>query len=129
MENKDRKLLWDLNIKTDRVIEAKRPDIVLINKENQEIFITDVAIPGDYLVRSVEAENEYWYSEDLHWKYLDYRIKMLERFLKVIGALGALELLILIEVMTTKSVSRQQTAEVESTDTLTKVLFTPAETY
>ena len=54
---------------------------------------------------------------------------MLERFLKVIGALGALELLILIEVMTTKSVSRQQTAEVESTDTLTKVLFTPAETY
>ena len=51
----------------------------------------------------------------------------------MIGALGAESLLTehftQIEVMTTKSVSRQQTAEVESTDTLTKVLFIPAETY
>ena len=59
MENQDRKLLYDLNTKTDRVIDSKCPDIVLIDKKNQEIFITDVALPGYYLVRSVEAENEY----------------------------------------------------------------------
>ena len=48
IENQDTKILWDFNIRTDRVIEAKRLDIVVIGK-NQETFITGVAIP-------VEAE-------------------------------------------------------------------------
>ena len=33
-------------IRTDRVTEARRIDIVLIDKENQEMFIIEVAISG-----------------------------------------------------------------------------------
>ena len=29
-ENDDVKLLWDINIKCDNVIEARRPDIILV---------------------------------------------------------------------------------------------------
>ena len=57
MENQDGKILWDVNIRTNRVIEARRPDIVLIEKKNKETFIFDVAIPGDFCVRDKEAKN------------------------------------------------------------------------
>ena len=50
MEDQDTKFFWDFNIKFARVIEARRPDIVLINKKNQEMFIIDVAGPGDFCV-------------------------------------------------------------------------------
>ena len=57
MENQDTKILWDFNIRSDRVMEAKRPDIVLIDKKNQEIFtISDAAIPEDFRVRDKDAE-------------------------------------------------------------------------
>ena len=56
MDNQDTKILWDFNIRSDRVMEAKRPDIVLIDK-NQEIFtISDAAIPEDFRVRDKDAE-------------------------------------------------------------------------
>ena len=41
------KLLWDFNIQTDNVIEARRPDLVLVDKEKKERQIIDIAIPGD----------------------------------------------------------------------------------
>ena len=56
LENDDVKLLWDFNIRTDRVIEARRPDIVLIDKKNKEAFVVDVAIPGDFRVKDKELE-------------------------------------------------------------------------
>ena len=33
-ENQDKKFLWDFNTKIDCVVEARRPDIVVINKKN-----------------------------------------------------------------------------------------------
>ena len=55
MENQDTKILWDLNIRTNCVIKAKCPDIVLIDK-NRIMFIIDVAIPGDFYVRDNKAK-------------------------------------------------------------------------
>ena len=34
VENQEAKNLWDFNIKTGRVIEARRSDIAFINKKN-----------------------------------------------------------------------------------------------
>jgi len=34
-------------IRTDRVIEARRPDIVVVDKRNAETTIIDIAVPGD----------------------------------------------------------------------------------
>ena len=47
MENEHDKLLWDFNVQTDWTIEARRPDLILIDKTIEECKIIDVAIPGD----------------------------------------------------------------------------------
>ena len=49
-------MLWDFNIQTVKVIEARRPDLVLVNKENNECQIIDIAIPGDTRVTKKEDE-------------------------------------------------------------------------
>ena len=46
-ENDKVKLFWDFNVFTDRVIEARRPDIMVLNKETKECLIVDTAVPGD----------------------------------------------------------------------------------
>ena len=36
LENDLHKLLWDFNIQTDRLIPARRPDLIIINKKKRE---------------------------------------------------------------------------------------------
>ena len=50
MENENVKICWDLNLYTDHVIEARRPDIVVVKKEMSECLLTDIAVPGDVRV-------------------------------------------------------------------------------
>ena len=45
-ENEDVKLLWDFSIQTDKVIHARRPDIVIMKKKDKECMIIDVAVPA-----------------------------------------------------------------------------------
>ena len=51
------KILWDVGIQCDHVIEARRPDIEIINKEDKNCFIVDIAIPGDLRLSKKEGEN------------------------------------------------------------------------
>ena len=46
-----------MNIQCDQVTEARRPDIVFINKEETEVKIIDVAVPGDMRVIDKMLEN------------------------------------------------------------------------
>lgn len=62
-ENEKVKLLWDFNIQTDKVIEARRPDIVMINKKTKECQIIDIAIPSDTRVEKKEEEKIGKYQE------------------------------------------------------------------
>ena len=41
MENDSWKILWDVTIQTDHVIEARRPDMEIINKTEKECKIID----------------------------------------------------------------------------------------
>ena len=56
MENEHVKLLWDFKVQTDRTIETRRPDLILIDKIIEECKIIDVAVPGD--TRVVKKEDE-----------------------------------------------------------------------
>ena len=38
-------ILWDLEIQTDYLIPARRPDLVLINKKKRTCWIVDFAVP------------------------------------------------------------------------------------
>ena len=55
-ENDEVNLLWDVNIQCDHVIEARRPDIVVVNKQERKCTIIDIALPADK--RIGEKENE-----------------------------------------------------------------------
>ena len=89
LENDSYKLLWDFNIQTDHLIQARRPDLIIINKKKRICKIVDFAVPADYRINLKECEKKD--------KYLD-----LARELKklwnmkvtivpiVIGALGTI---------------------------------------
>ena len=36
LENDTHKLLWDINIQTDHLIPARRPDLIIINKKKRD---------------------------------------------------------------------------------------------
>ena len=50
------RILWDFSIWCGHMIEARRPDIVVLNKVKKEILIIDVAKPGDTRVCDKERE-------------------------------------------------------------------------
>ena len=90
LENATHKLQWDFNIQTDRIIPARRPDLIIINnKKKKNCKIVDFAVPADHRTNLKESEKKD--------KYLD-----LARELKklwnmkvtivpiVIGALGTI---------------------------------------
>ena len=56
VEDDDVKLIWDINIQCDNVIEARRPDLILVDKKAKSCVITDVAIPGNCRIREKEIE-------------------------------------------------------------------------
>ena len=63
LENDKAKILWDFSIQTDHVIQARRPDIVVKDKELDHTWIIDIAVPGDGRVKEKEREKVEKYQE------------------------------------------------------------------
>ena len=42
--------MWDINVQCDNVIEARRPDIIVIDKKERKGIIIDIAVPADVRV-------------------------------------------------------------------------------
>ena len=61
-ENENFKILWDFTIHCNHMIEARRPDIMVIDKVKKKTIIIDVAIPGDTRVCDKEWEKIEKYS-------------------------------------------------------------------
>ena len=55
-ENENAKFLWDYSIRTDRVIQAHRPDLTLVDKTNNKVSIIDIAVPWDSRAEQKEQE-------------------------------------------------------------------------
>ena len=49
------KYAWDMTIQCDHIIEATRPDIVVVEKESNKSIIMDVAWPWDHRVYEKES--------------------------------------------------------------------------
>ena len=56
IENDHVKLLWDFNIQTSTYIQARRPDVVVVDRDKKTCNIIDIAVPGDAGI--VEKEKE-----------------------------------------------------------------------
>ena len=50
------KILWDFEVRTDCVISARRPDIIVLDYKRKCGFLIDIAIPAD--INIVEKEKE-----------------------------------------------------------------------
>ena len=80
--------MWDFSIQTDHVIEAQRPDLVVVDKKERSCKIIDFAVPGDS--RTEEKE------KDMIEKYQDlgrelqkiWNVKV--KIILVVGSLGAI---------------------------------------
>ena len=57
LENKIHKVLWDFKIQTNRLIPARRPNLVLINKEKKRTrSLVDFSVPADPKVNMKEND-------------------------------------------------------------------------
>ena len=57
-ENDTHKLLWDFDIHTDHLISARRPDLIIINKEKRICKIVNFAVPADHRIKLIECEKK-----------------------------------------------------------------------
>lgn len=62
LENANYKLYWDRTIRTDRTINANRPDITLVDKNKKFTYLIDVSVPSDSNVLQKEQEKLEKYS-------------------------------------------------------------------
>ena len=89
IENEEVKVLWDINIQCDNVIEARRPDIIVIYKKERKGIIIDIAVPADANVMEKEQEKVEKY-QDLRREIARlWKLKRIEVVPVVIGALGS----------------------------------------
>ena len=63
LENEDYKILWDFSIQTDHVIEARRPDLIVVDKKVRSCEITDFAVRGDSRFAEKEKDKIEKYQE------------------------------------------------------------------
>ena len=49
-------MLWDMAIQCDHHIEARRPDIIVMEKDSKKALIIDIAFSEDYNVIEKESE-------------------------------------------------------------------------
>ena len=59
----DNVIMWDKTVLTDRKILANRPDLIFLNKNEQNCLIVDVAIPDDVNVLKKETEKRLKYKD------------------------------------------------------------------
>ena len=58
-KNETHKLLWDFEIKTDHLISAWRPDLIIVDEKKGTCRIQDFAIPYDHWVKLKERKDKY----------------------------------------------------------------------
>ena len=88
VENEEVKLIWDINIQCDNVIEARRPDLILVNKNMKSCIIIDVAVPGDCRVYDKESEKIEKYQELKRELKRIWSLRKVQVVPVVVGALG-----------------------------------------
>ena len=63
LENEGCRILWDFTIQTDYVIEARRPEMIVVEKRNKCCKIIDCAIPYDSHIAEKEVEKVIKYQD------------------------------------------------------------------
>ena len=67
VENSEVKLLWDMNIQCNNIVEARRPDIIVVSKKENKWIIVEIAIPRNSRIHEKKLEKIEKY-QDLKWE-------------------------------------------------------------
>ena len=89
VENEEVKILWDVMIQCDREIKARKPDIVVVNKNERSCAIIDIAISGDIRVSEKEKEKMERYQELKGEIKRMWNIRSIKVIPVEVGALGS----------------------------------------
>ena len=87
-ENGEVKVLWNLMIQCDHMIECRRPDIVVVDKIRRQCMVIDIAVPGDSRVAKKEEEKIEKYEELRQEIMKIWKMKKVVVVPVVVGALG-----------------------------------------
>ena len=49
-------MLWNINVKCDNLINARRPDVIVIDKREQKGGVINIAVPSNVRVGEKERE-------------------------------------------------------------------------
>ena len=90
VEVDDGNLIWDINIQCDNVMEARRHDLILVDKKAKSCVIIDVAVPGDCRIREKEIEKIETYQNLKRELKRLWSLKKVEVVPMVVGALGCI---------------------------------------
>ena len=83
------KIVWYVMIQCDREIKARKPDIVVVNKNERSCAIIDIAIPGDIRVSEKEKEKIERYQELKREIKRMWNIRSIKVIPVVVEALGS----------------------------------------
>ena len=89
MENAGIKLLWDINIQSGNLIDARRHDLIVIDKKEQKGIIIDIAVPADVRVEEKEKEKVEKYQDLKKEIKRLWKLGNVEIVPVVVGALGS----------------------------------------
>ena len=89
VENEEVNMLQDTNAQCDNVMEARKLDIILIDKKERKGIIIDIAVPNDVRVEEKEREKIEKYQDLKREIGRLWKLKMVEVVPVVIGALGS----------------------------------------
>ena len=56
-------ILWDFSIRTDHVIEARRSDLLVVDKKERSCKTIDFAVPGDSRIEEKQKDKTEKYQD------------------------------------------------------------------
>ena len=90
LENEQVKILWDFSVQTDKLIHARRPDIIVVDKTNSTCQLIDIAVPGDTRTYDKETEKIEKYQELAREIKRLWKLHSVTVVPVIIGALGTI---------------------------------------
>ena len=86
LEDDTHKLLWDVEIKTDHQISARRPELIMMNKNERTRRIVDFAVPTNHRVKLKECEKRDEYLEPARdLKKCEMKLTLIPVVISVLG--------------------------------------------
>ena len=56
-ENETYKILWDFEMQMGHLVQARKPNVVLIKKKKRTCHLVDFAVPEDHKLKVKEGKN------------------------------------------------------------------------